>query len=195
MRFPRKLCCFSHIALLTDADFQPVSLYRTRLVSICAIQGFCPAAGTAIALCCDYRIAEPSTVMGLNEVALGIPVPKFWAALLEKSLGNRALSDSMLLNARMISSSEALKAGLLNEVAESADQVLKLAAAAASLQLKNPDGGRVLTKLSLRGAYANEWEEFSPLEAEGGWQALTQPATIKALEGVFKRLAASKPKL
>jgi enoyl-CoA hydratase/carnithine racemase len=34
--------------------------------------------GCALALCCDYRIQSEKGTLGLNEVALGIPVPKYW---------------------------------------------------------------------------------------------------------------------
>jgi len=39
------------------------------------------ASGCALALCCDYRIQSEKGTLGLNEVALGIPVPKYWAKL------------------------------------------------------------------------------------------------------------------
>jgi 3,2-trans-enoyl-CoA isomerase len=70
-------------------------LYRSRLVTVAAIRGQCPAGGCGLAMCCDFRIATPDTVMGaralsgacaardgvragLNEVAIGIAVPNFW---------------------------------------------------------------------------------------------------------------------
>ena len=54
-------------------------LLRSPLATVCAIRGACPAGGCAVALCCDYRVQSESGTFGLNEVALGIPVPKFWA--------------------------------------------------------------------------------------------------------------------
>ena len=31
------------------------SLYKSPLLTIAAVRGYCPAAGCAIAMCCDYR--------------------------------------------------------------------------------------------------------------------------------------------
>jgi hypothetical protein len=44
--------------------------------------GACPAGGCCLALACDIRLASDSCSIGLNEVALGIPVPAFWAQLM-----------------------------------------------------------------------------------------------------------------
>lgn len=35
-----------------------------------------------MALACDLRVASDNCTMGLNEVALGIPVPDYWAQLM-----------------------------------------------------------------------------------------------------------------
>lgn len=50
------------------------NLYRSRLITVAAIKGACPAGGCVIALCCDYRIMtnDNKSVIGLNEVALGM---------------------------------------------------------------------------------------------------------------------------
>lgn len=47
-------------------------------------------------------------------------------------------------------------------------------------------------QLQMRLDFTEEWEAYPKQEAEGAWIMLTQPAVVKALEGVFKRLAAKK---
>merc|ERR1712224_530821 len=51
-----------------------IKIYTSSMVTLAAIPGSCPAAGCCLALCCDFRIITANCSMGLNEVALGIPV-------------------------------------------------------------------------------------------------------------------------
>ena len=64
-------------------------LYRSRLVTVAAIRGACPARGCNLALSCDYRVMTDFGNIGLNEVALGIPVPAYWAQLMQRTIGQR----------------------------------------------------------------------------------------------------------
>lgn len=79
-------------------------LYISRLVTVAGIRGACPAGGCCLSLCCDYRIMTDHGYIGLNEVALGISVPKFWGMLMEKTIGcgraQKILQFATLLNAR-----------------------------------------------------------------------------------------------
>ena len=52
-----------------------------------AIRGACPAGGCCLALTCDYRIQTQQGTIGLNETALGVPVPPFWAMLMTRIIG------------------------------------------------------------------------------------------------------------
>lgn len=59
---------------------------RSRLATLAAIRGACPAGGCAISLCCDARIMTAGNgTIGLNEVALGIPVPKYWVQVMAQA--------------------------------------------------------------------------------------------------------------
>jgi 3,2-trans-enoyl-CoA isomerase len=62
-------------------------LYESPLVTISAIDGSCPAGGTGVSMCCDYRIATTTVTMGLNEVQLGISVPAVWMKLMATLIG------------------------------------------------------------------------------------------------------------
>lgn len=65
-------------------------LYRSPLVTVAAIRGACPAAGCGISMCCDARVMTEEGYIGLNEVALGIPVPIYWTELFLKTVGHSA---------------------------------------------------------------------------------------------------------
>ena len=59
-------------------------LYKTPLITISAIRGACPAGGCILSLLCDSRIMTEAGTIGLNEVALGIPVPYYWAQVMSQ---------------------------------------------------------------------------------------------------------------
>jgi 3,2-trans-enoyl-CoA isomerase len=63
------------------------NLSKSKLVTVAALNGACPAGGTALALACDFRVASEDTKMGLNEVALGISVPPYWVKLMATVIG------------------------------------------------------------------------------------------------------------
>lgn len=80
-----------------------------------AIKGACPAGGCCLSLCCDYRVMTESGHIGLNEVALGIPVPLFWARLMARVIGEGP-AHKLCLNAALVSPQHALKLGLVDKV-------------------------------------------------------------------------------
>jgi Delta3-Delta2-enoyl-CoA isomerase len=102
------------------------NLYKSRLVTVAAINGSCPAGGCALSLCCDYRVATEDATMGLNETALGIPVPQFWAKLLATIVGS-SVSDKMAQFAQMIPSKQGLKLGLIDLVVPTRTELLPTA--------------------------------------------------------------------
>lgn len=169
-----------------------VRLYRTRLVTVAAIRGACPAGGCIISLCCDSRVMTPQGTIGLNEVALGIPVPKFWGHVMGATIGERA-AERLLLSGGMASPQQALALGMVDELVEK-DGLLASAEAVAARLAKLPGHAFAASKLSLRGDLAARWEAFYVREPEGAWQFLTLPATIKTLGAAMARLSSgSKP--
>jgi 3,2-trans-enoyl-CoA isomerase len=165
-------------------------LYRSRLVTIAAIRGACPAGGCALALCCDYRVMTDFGNIGLNEVALGIPVPEYWALLLQRTVGQRQ-AERLLPYGLMADAEEALKIGLVDELVP----VAQLAQAAETMMghmLKAFDAGRAPTKMHLRANFSQDWEKFCVGEADLGWKLISHPKTVQAIEGVLQRLSKSK---
>jgi enoyl-CoA hydratase/carnithine racemase len=80
-------------------------LARSRLATVAAIRGACPAGGCMMSLCCDHRLAVAGGTMGLNEVALGIPVPKYWGLMMARLIGAKA-ADKLLLTGKMVTTAE-----------------------------------------------------------------------------------------
>lgn len=99
--------------LIADAD--TLQVYSSRLVTVSAIKGACPAGGCCLSLCCDYRVMTDFGHIGLNEVALGIPVPLYWARLMGRLIGEGP-AHKLCLSATLTSPEQALELGLVDEV-------------------------------------------------------------------------------
>jgi Delta3-Delta2-enoyl-CoA isomerase len=72
--------------------------------------------------------------IGLNEVELGIPVPKFWAALMVRVVG-QGIADKLCGFAQMSTPQQALNVGMIDEVVATG-QLLPVSSAGVSCCLK-----------------------------------------------------------
>ncbi|OSX70206.1 hypothetical protein BU14_0855s0002 [Porphyra umbilicalis] len=186
---------------VTSATFL-ARLYASPLHTVAAVAGACPAGGTALALACDERVAAAGggTALGLNEVALGIPVPAMWARLLARVVG-WAPAEALLRGGVMLPAAAAAKTGLVDELVEpgapaggrgAGEAVVTAALRRARRQLRLADPGRVATKSALRGGFAAEWAVDAPADASRVWGLLTQPAVVATLGRVLAQLAGRK---
>jgi enoyl-CoA hydratase/carnithine racemase len=83
---------------------------------VAAISGHSPAGGCIIAICCDYRImAEGKFIIGLNEIPVGIIVPDSVFNLYSFWLGQHR-AYQYLMEGKLLNISEALDAGLIDEI-------------------------------------------------------------------------------
>ena len=165
-------------------------LLRSPLATACAIRGACPAGGCAVALCCDYRVQSLEGTFGLNEVKLGIPVPKYWGKLFVATAKHAPEAELALHRGALLAPHDARLMGLVHEVVPAAALTAAAERAMETLLLL-PDGARAATKLNLREAFSREWEGFIEEEARAGWEMLREPAVEKALGDVLERLSSS----
>ena len=71
-----------------------LDLYTLPLPTVCALAGHAPAAGTVLALACDFRLmALGRKLMGLNEIKIGLPVPFLADLMLRQAVGDRAAAE------------------------------------------------------------------------------------------------------
>lgn len=82
---------------------------------IAAVNGFALGGGLELALSCHIRLAADHAKMGLPEVSLGL-IPGYGGTQRLAQLVGRGQALQMILTADMITASEALKLGLVNEV-------------------------------------------------------------------------------
>jgi enoyl-CoA hydratase/carnithine racemase len=83
--------------------------------TVAAIAGYCLGGGFELALAADLRIADPTAVVGLPEVGLGILPGSGGVHRLVRAAGP-ALARDLILRARRMDAHEALRRGLLTEL-------------------------------------------------------------------------------
>ena len=94
-----------------------VALGRSPIPVVAAITGHAPAAGTVLALFCDYRImAQGLFQIGLHQVRMGTTVPTPIRHILARIVGHR-MAERMLVEGQLLSPDEALRIGLVDETA------------------------------------------------------------------------------
>lgn len=96
----------SKIKLLEDVPF----------VTIAAMNGGAYGGGLELALACDFRMAVPSAKIGLTETSLGIIPGAGGTQRLTRLIGP-AKAKQLIFTAEPISAEEALKLGIVEEVA------------------------------------------------------------------------------
>jgi enoyl-CoA hydratase len=84
---------------------------------VAAIHGHCMGGGMDLALACDYRIAAPNAVFGHRGASLGVMTGWGGTQRLPRLIG-KARALQMFLLAEMVPAEEALRIGLVDEVAD-----------------------------------------------------------------------------
>lgn len=116
--------------------------------TVALVNGHAIAGGCVLALCCDHRLtrADPAIRIGLNEVALGLRFPPSILRLARARISPAHL-DQVLLGAGLHAPAEALRLGLVDEVADDAPAAARrrLEALAA-----HPPDGYAAAKAALR---------------------------------------------
>src|SRR5437667_3008102 len=93
-------------------------LANLKIPTVAAIHGASAGGGYEVALACDYRIAtdDPATRIGLPETTLGLIPAWGGCTRLPRLIGAEKAAD-VILKGKLYSAQEALKLGLLDEIA------------------------------------------------------------------------------
>ncbi len=111
------------MATLSHFGASIMRLWSFPLPLVAAATGHALAGGAVMLLCADHRIGPRGKAkIGLNEVAIGLPLPTFVVELARSSLDPRRLRQT-LLQGRVYDVETAREVGFLDEVVD-ADEVL-----------------------------------------------------------------------
>jgi len=96
--------------------------------TVARIEGDCVGGGCQLALACDLRVAAPGSRLGITPARLGVVYPAVSTARLVHIVG-LANAKRLLLTAELVPAAEALRLGLVHEIAEDLDARVELLAA------------------------------------------------------------------
>jgi methylglutaconyl-CoA hydratase len=118
-------------------------LYEFSKVTIAAVNGAAIAGGTGLAFLCDFTLAVPEAKFGYTEVRIGF-VPAIVSTFLLRQVGEKQARD-LLLTGRIISTEEAARMGLVNEIV-APENLLARARDLAELLMENSPASLRATK-------------------------------------------------
>jgi methylglutaconyl-CoA hydratase len=119
------------------------SLYEFPKVTIAAVNGAAIAGGTGLALLCDFTLAVPEAKFGYTEVRIGF-VPAIVSTFLLRQVGEKQARD-LLLTGRLFGADEAVRLGLVKEIVEP-DELMVRTHKLAALLMENSSASLKATK-------------------------------------------------
>ena len=163
------------------------AIARSPIPVVAAITGHAPAGGTVLALFCDWRVmAQGEYKIGLNEVQVGIPLPPVIMGGLRRLVGARR-AEYWGVSGALVSSEQALAAGLVDELVP-AEDVLPRALAWCRSMLALPKEAMTLTRREARSDLYELFESGMDVELTTVIANWWTPATQETLRGLVEKL-------
>lgn len=162
-----------------------ITAFRKPMVA--AINGHSPAGGCVLALACDARVmADGRFIIGLNEVPVGIVVPKSIFDLYSFWLGSASASRS-LLEGKLFQPQEALSIGLVDEVVN-ADSILTAAEKHARKYMAFEQNTWQLSKRNIRRDLLESMNADQSVDLEMMLKQWWAPSTRNILKSIIDGL-------
>lgn len=163
------------------------SLYDFPKPTIAAVNGAAIAGGCGLAMLCDFTLAVPEAKFGYTETRIGF-VPAIVSTFLLRQIGEKHARD-LLLTGRILSTDEAYRFGMVNEIVAS-EKLLDRARELAAQLIENSPVSLACTKRLL--------SEIARRELDGQLQsAVKENAAVRAThdfrEGISSFLEKRKP--
>jgi enoyl-CoA hydratase len=159
---------------------------------IAAISGFCLGGGLELALCCDLRIASPSSKFGLVELRIGSVPGAGGMQRLPRIVGITKAKE-MLYTASRIDAEEAYRIGLINKIVPEAslmDEAVKLG----QTMLEFPPHGLKIAKRCVNEGMQVDLQTALKLDLAVSVQEMSTPTAVEnRMEGLLAFREKRKP--
>ncbi len=123
---------------------------NSRIISICAVNGFALGGGCEFMMATDIRVASDTARMGQPEVNLGI-IPGFGGTQRLSRLVGKGRAKELTFSARIIKADEALRIGLVEFIYPADQLVAEANKLADTILSKSPLGVQYAKELINRG--------------------------------------------
>lgn len=133
-----------------------ITLARAPKPTIAMIDGDAVGGGCGIALACDVRIASPRARMGITPAKLGLVYPLHDTRLLIDLVGP-AQAKRLLFSAMLIDAAEALRIGLVQQLADDLDDaVMTLAGQMLAMSPASQLASKAIVQRIIEGAHDDD---------------------------------------
>ncbi|MCC9739747.1 enoyl-CoA hydratase/isomerase family protein [Streptomyces sp. MNU89] len=137
--------------------------------TVAAVHGFALGGGFEIALSCDLIVADPTAVVGLPEVSVGVIPGGGGTQLLPRRVG-AARAAELIFTGRRVAAAEALSLGLVDQLADEGRDREEALALATRIAANSPVGLRA-AKRALRLGHGLDLRAGLEVE-DGAWRAV-----------------------
>lgn len=151
---------------------------------IAAVNGHAVAGGAGFVAAADFAVMSDGAKFGFTEVKIGF-IPALVSALLLPRIGRNVAND-VFLTGRLLTATEVLAAGIVNEVA-APDEVLSRALEIAAAIGENAPGAVRATKALLNELGAPSLEEALALAATRNAEARLNPELAEGIAAFFEK--------
>ena len=164
------------------------TIARCPVPLVCAITGHSPAGGAVMSIFSDYRVAARGKFkIGLNEAAVGLPLPGIIFSALKRQVGPR-IAEQLAGPGMLISPDDALACGLVDQLAEP-DQVIDTAISRLHLLLGVPEHSMLLTRARARADLHALFDIFGDDDLNAIRDSWFDPKTQAALTEMVSRIS------
>jgi enoyl-CoA hydratase/carnithine racemase len=168
---------------LVQLDALIVDLYHYPGPTVALVNGHAIAGGCVATLACDHRVMKSGSGarIGLNETAIGLPLPPIVARLAKARVPQRH-REQVVLGALLYDADTALELGLVDEIADKASAVAgeRLASLA-----KHPRAAYAANKRMLRLGDLECTAEEIDVFAQQGLPLWVSPETKRIVESLL----------
>lgn len=163
------------------------TIAKSPIPVVAAIAGHNPAGGCVLALCCDYRVmARGPFRIGLNETQVGLAVPEAIQYLMRRVAGPHR-AERLIVAGAMVESEQALAWGLVDELTDAGDVVLRARRWLEEL-LVLPSAPMLTSRAIARAELHAALDGFGEMELETFLDGWNSPDTQAALKTLLARL-------
>jgi len=161
------------------------ALAASPIPTVAAITGHAPAGGAVLSIFCDARVmAEGDFIIGLNEVQVGLSLPRVIHTALVRVVGERQ-AERLGVGGLLIPAGEALRIGLVDELvplAEVVERALERGRDFLRLPPRAMASTRTLCRAGLEAAFDRQQNETYERFVDDWFGAETQGAMRALVE-------------
>jgi 3,2-trans-enoyl-CoA isomerase len=168
-----------------------MKLYGTPYPTVAVINGHAPAGGCLLATSCEYRVMLNNFTIGLNETKIGMVAPDWFIASMKNTVGPRQ-AELALTTGNLFTTDEALKIGLIDEVAANKEEAISKAEKFLHRYDNVSPLARALTKQTLRKDAIQDLVKKQKTELENITSFINNEKLQKGLEVYLESLKQKK---